>query len=216
MSRPMDELQQLLKNLHLRRMAESLPEELQRAEQEGLAYTELLLMARPDFPTPVGPMKTMLVAVGMKSSSARLMIWRLLTPGCLEGERLQHPPFGQAGLADAPFQGGLLAVVPLGADQPSVLERLEHQPGRSREVDQLRSAIVDRALHRAGITRPSRGAAHLLRHSVATAMLRHGASLHDVAALLRHRSIETTQIYAKVDVIALQTIAQPWPEVPPC
>jgi site-specific recombinase XerD len=78
------------------------------------------------------------------------------------------------------------------------------------------SAIVDRALHRAGITRPSRGAAHLLRHSVATAMLRHGASLHDVAALLRHRSIETTQIYAKVDVTALRTIAQPWPEVQPC
>ena len=43
MSRPMDELQQLLKNLHLRRMAESLPDELQRAEKEGLAYTDLLL-----------------------------------------------------------------------------------------------------------------------------------------------------------------------------
>lgn len=78
------------------------------------------------------------------------------------------------------------------------------------------SVIVDRALRRAHVTRPSRGAAHLLRHSVATSMLRHGASLHDVAALLRHRSIATTQIYAKVDVIALRTIAQPWPEVPPC
>ena len=44
-------------------------------------------------------------------------------------------------------------------------------------------------------------------------MLRHGASLHEIAALLRHRSIETTQIYAKVDVMALSTIAQPWPEV---
>jgi len=78
------------------------------------------------------------------------------------------------------------------------------------------SVIVDRALRRAHVTRPSRGAAHLLRHSVATSMLRHGASLHDVAALLRHRSIATTQIYAKVDVLALRTIAQPWPEVPPC
>jgi site-specific recombinase XerD len=47
-------------------------------------------------------------------------------------------------------------------------------------------------------------------------MLRHGASLQDVAGLLRHRSIETTQIYAKVDLPALQQIAQPWPEVPPC
>ena len=78
------------------------------------------------------------------------------------------------------------------------------------------SVIVDRALARARVTRPSRGAAHLLRHSVATSMLRHGASLQDVAALLRHRSIATTQIYAKVDVTALRTIAQPWPEVPPC
>jgi hypothetical protein len=43
MSRPMDKLQQLMKNLHLSRMAEGLPEELQRAENEGLAYTDLLL-----------------------------------------------------------------------------------------------------------------------------------------------------------------------------
>jgi integrase/recombinase XerD len=75
------------------------------------------------------------------------------------------------------------------------------------------SVLVDRAFCRAKVTRPSRGAAHLLRHSVATSMLRHGASLHEIAALLRHRSIETTQIYAKVDVVTLSTIAQPWPEV---
>jgi integrase/recombinase XerD len=78
------------------------------------------------------------------------------------------------------------------------------------------SVIVDRAFCRSGVTRPSRGAAHLLRHSVATSMLRHGASLHDVAALLRHRSITTTQIYAKVDVTALRAIAQLWPEVSSC
>lgn len=78
------------------------------------------------------------------------------------------------------------------------------------------SVIVDRALSRAGVTRPSRGAAHLLRHSVATSMLRHGASLQDVAAVLRHRSITTTQIYAKVDVAALRTIAQAWPERASC
>lgn len=78
------------------------------------------------------------------------------------------------------------------------------------------SVIVDGAFRRAGVTRPSRGAAHLLRHSVATSMLRHGASLQDVAALLRHRSITTTEIYAKVDVTALGAIAQPWPEVPSC
>jgi integrase/recombinase XerD len=78
------------------------------------------------------------------------------------------------------------------------------------------SVIVDRALARAAVTRPSRGAAHLLRHSLAASMLRHGASLHEVAALLRHRSIATTEIYAKVDVTALRRVAQPWPEVQPC
>lgn len=78
------------------------------------------------------------------------------------------------------------------------------------------SVIVDRALARAEVRRPSRGAAHLLRHSVATSMLRHGATLQDVAALLRHRSVTTTEIYAKVDVTALRRIAQPWPEVSSC
>jgi site-specific recombinase XerD len=47
-------------------------------------------------------------------------------------------------------------------------------------------------------------------------MLRQGASLQDIATLLRHGSIQTTQIYAKVDVAALLQIAQPWPEVGSC
>lgn len=78
------------------------------------------------------------------------------------------------------------------------------------------SVIVAQAMRRAGVACPSRGAAHVLRHSVATSMLRQGASLQDIAVILRHRSIETTQIYAKVDVTALQRIAQPWPEVQSC
>jgi site-specific recombinase XerD len=78
------------------------------------------------------------------------------------------------------------------------------------------SVIVARAMRRSGVTCPSRGSAHVLRHSVATSMLRQGASLQDIAAILRHRSIETTQIYAKVDVTTLRQIAQAWPEVQPC
>jgi integrase/recombinase XerD len=78
------------------------------------------------------------------------------------------------------------------------------------------SVIVERAMRRAGVTCPTRGAAHVLRHSAATSMLRQGASLQDIAVILRHRSIETTQIYAKVDLTALRQIAQPWPEVQPC
>ncbi len=78
------------------------------------------------------------------------------------------------------------------------------------------SLIVARALRRAKVIRPSRGAAHLLRHGLATSLLRQGASLQDIADVLRHRSVTTTQIYAKVDVTALQKIAQPWPGTPAC
>jgi integrase/recombinase XerD len=78
------------------------------------------------------------------------------------------------------------------------------------------STIVDRAFRRAGVKRPGRGAAHLLRHSFASSMLRQGVSLQDISKILRHRSVETTQIYAKVDVTGLQQIAQCWPEVQPC
>jgi integrase/recombinase XerD len=78
------------------------------------------------------------------------------------------------------------------------------------------SVLVARAMRRAGIKRSARGAAHMLRHSLASSMLRHGASLQEISALLRHRSVETTQIYAKVDVTALKEIAQPWPEVTSC
>jgi integrase/recombinase XerD len=97
-------------------------------------------------------------------------------------------------------------------DTVFVRARAPFRPFRANNV----SVIVGQALRRAGVARPSRGAAHLLRHSVATSMLRQGGSLQEIAVVLRHRSVETTQIYAKVDVTALQAIAQPWPEVSSC
>jgi integrase/recombinase XerD len=72
--------------------------------------------------------------------------------------------------------------------------------------------IVSRAIGRARVKAPVHGA-HLLRHSLATHMLRSGSSLQAIGAVLRHRSIETTLEYAKVDVKLLQLVAQPWPEV---
>lgn len=70
--------------------------------------------------------------------------------------------------------------------------------------------LVRRALDRAGIDCPYKGA-HILRHSAATAMLRHGVSLIDVGNVLRHRATAMTAHYAKVDLGLLATIAQPWP-----
>mgnify|MGYP001592062592 CR=1 FL=1 len=71
------------------------------------------------------------------------------------------------------------------------------------------STIVHRALKQGGVTSVS-GGAHLFRHTLATQMLRRGASLTEIAELLRHRGINTTAIYAKVDMEALRALAQPW------
>ena len=74
------------------------------------------------------------------------------------------------------------------------------------------SALVGRAMDRAGIASRFRGA-HVLRHSAATEMLRQGATLQQIGALLRHQYLDTTAHYAKVDVQRLREIALPWPEV---
>ncbi|MGH8635383.1 MAG: tyrosine-type recombinase/integrase [Burkholderiales bacterium] len=70
--------------------------------------------------------------------------------------------------------------------------------------------IVARALARAGLS-PARKGAHLLRHSLAVRMLRRGASLAQIGQILRHRLPQSTEIYAKVDLDALRSLAQPWP-----
>lgn len=73
------------------------------------------------------------------------------------------------------------------------------------------STIVRRAVERAGLHPPVMGA-HLLRHSLATGMLRQGASLAEIGEVLRHRALNTTEIYAKVDFDGLRSVAQVWPE----
>jgi site-specific recombinase XerD len=70
--------------------------------------------------------------------------------------------------------------------------------------------IVRLALTRAGLD-PIRKGAHLLRHSLATYMLRQGASLSEIGEILRHSSPNTTLIYAKVNIAALSALALPWP-----
>ena len=72
------------------------------------------------------------------------------------------------------------------------------------------SWIVRRALACAGIQSEHKGA-HLLRHSLATRMLRGGASLAQIGRVLRHQQPRTTELYAKVDVASLRALAQPWP-----
>jgi integrase/recombinase XerD len=84
-------------------------------------------------------------------------------------------------------------------------------PFRPLESGSIVSGIVRAALKRAGIKQPPTYGANLLRHTAATMMLRGGATLHEIGTVLRHKSPDTTAHYAKVDVAALQQIAQPWP-----
>jgi site-specific recombinase XerD len=74
------------------------------------------------------------------------------------------------------------------------------------------SSVVKRVMQRAGVVAPVKGA-HVLRHTAATEMLRHGVPLEKIGLVLRHRGIDTTAYYAKADVTLLKQIAQPWPEV---
>jgi len=53
--------------------------------------------------------------------------------------------------------------------------------------------------------------AHLLRHTMASRLLAGGSSLKEVADVLRHRSLNTTLIYAKLDSRNLAAVALPWP-----
>jgi site-specific recombinase XerD len=69
-------------------------------------------------------------------------------------------------------------------------------------------AIATTAMRAAGV---DRGGAHRLRHTAATQMLRRGASMTEIAQVLRHRHLNTTAIYAKVDRDSLRSIAKPWP-----
>jgi site-specific recombinase XerD len=72
------------------------------------------------------------------------------------------------------------------------------------------SVLVRKAIERAGV-KSARTGAHIFRHSLATEMLRRGASLSEIGGVLRHRDPDSTAIYAKVDLGALRELALPWP-----
>ncbi len=72
------------------------------------------------------------------------------------------------------------------------------------------SNIVREAFARAGIE-VGKGAAHKFRHTLATNLLKKGASLPDIAELLRHQTLDCTTIYAKVDLSSLQSLVVAWP-----
>jgi site-specific recombinase XerD len=72
------------------------------------------------------------------------------------------------------------------------------------------TAIAKTALERAGIRGFAHHGAHIFRHSLATELLRSGATLSEIGQLLLHKGHDTTRIYAKVDIDALRTLSLPW------
>jgi len=127
---------------------------------------------------------------------------------CGKARRRQWLPLPQQ-VGDAILEYLRRARAPLSVAQIFTSVRAPHGAMSRAAVSQ----VVRAALRRTGIKAPVSGA-HLLRHSAATAMLRGGASLAAVGAVLRHRSPSTTALYVKVDFALLSEIAQPWPEVP--
>lgn len=169
-------------------------------------------------------------AVGLRDHAVLLMLARLgLRAGDVAALKLDDVAW-QKGLLRVSGKGRRESLLPLPqAVGDAVLAYLEQ--GRPISADchlfvrsrppfvALKSrsvtAIVAAAIGRAQVNAPSHGA-HLLRHSLATAMVREGHSLQEIAVLLRHRSLETTALYAKVDLSLLREVVQPWPEVRSC
>ena len=90
-----------------------------------------------------------------------------------------------------------------------VTARAPHGPFKDGQV---LNTILRAAFNRTGMKPPCRYVgSHVLRHSLATNLVRQGASLAELGDMLRHRSRATTMIYAKLDIEGLRSIAQPWP-----
>jgi integrase/recombinase XerD len=165
----------------------------------------------------------------------RAIVWCLSTLGLRPGEvaalqlddidwrqgtiRLRTRKTGRGAVLPLPREAGRAIVDYLCQERPKTDERhlFVQQLGRrigaaiSRRVV---TGVVARALRRAGVDSPIAGA-YVFRHTVASRMVRRGVSLKEVADLLGHRCLDTTTVYAKLDIASLREVALPWPELHP-
>lgn len=136
--------------------------------------------------------------------------WRAGTL-CLSGRKTRR-----GAVLPLPREAGRAIACYLREERPATAERhvfVQHSDARRGRPlsSNAVSAVVVRALQRAGIEPPLAGA-YVLRHTLASRLVNQGASLKEVADLFGHRSLDTTAIYAKLDLAALREVALPWPE----
>lgn len=165
-------------------------------------------------------------AVGRRDCAILLLLARLgLRAGEVTTLTLEDLDWG-AGLITVQGKGGRRTQIPLPQEvgeaianylrngRPRAASRCVflrgRAPARSFRGPQAIGSVVKHALARAGIDSPRKGA-HQFRHSLASQMLRQGASLAEIGEVLRHRSPQTTAVYAKVDLTSLATLALAWP-----
>lgn len=115
-----------------------------------------------------------------------------------------------------PREAGRAIVDYLREERPQVHERrgfVQHLGARRGKPisGHTLSVAVARVLRRAGVDAPLQGA-YVFRHTVASRMVQRGTSLKEVADFLGHQCLDTTTIYAKLDLPALREVALPWPE----
>ena len=164
--------------------------------------------------------------VGARDQAVVLVLSRLgLRAGEVAALRVSHIDWREGRLRVVPGKTGRERVLPLpdvvglalvrvlktrpaSADPDAVFLRIR-PPYRPISASGV-TAIAQHALRRARIP-VSRLGAHVFRHTVATLLVQHGVSMKAVADVLGHAQLETTAIYAKLDVETLATVALPWP-----
>jgi len=225
----------------LRQVAGSLRQFLRFAQQQGwtnqplnLAVPRIACGAKNDLPAYLSQQELDLLldswdcsrAQGQRDLAIGLCLARL---GMRAGEvaalkledldwrqgilRLNHSKNGHPGTLPLVVEVGESIAKYLRAGRPACSYRqvfLFHQPVRPMDGRAI-SQVIERALRRCGIQVPRPGA-HLLRHTVASHLVQNGASLKEVADLLRHRHLNSAALYAHVDVAHLRSATQPWPK----
>jgi len=133
--------------------------------------------------------------------------------------RLRTRKTGRGAVLPLPREAGRAIARYLSKGRPTTRERrvfvqhLGRHRGAPLSGNTIAAAAV-RALRRAGIDEPRCGA-YVFRHTVASRLVAHGARLKEVSDFLGHQSLDTTMIYAKLDLPALREVAMSWPEVLP-